>query len=185
MAIRKIPVAWQTGVGGAGVSVFYSPFGTDPTVELATFFNAIKAIFPTVVTWDIPASGDTLDEASGLITGAWIGGTAATIPATGGAVAYAGGTGLYCRWQTSGIVGGRRVRGRTFLVPIVSSLFDTQGTIAAATISTVNTAATILVGTGKLSIWHRPPPGTTSGSAHAIVGVTVPDKVTSLRTRRS
>jgi hypothetical protein len=178
-------VAWQTGVGGAGVSVFYSPFGSDPTVELGTFFTAIRTAFPNAVSWDIPATGDTVDEASGLITGAWIAGTAATVVGSGGAVGYAGGTGMYVRWQTSGIVGGRRVRGRTFLCPIVSSLFDVQGTPGAATVTMFQTAATTLVGSGKMVIWHRPPPGTTSGSAHAVVGATVPDKVTSLRTRRS
>jgi len=37
MPLRKVPVAWQTGVGGSGVSVFFSPFGSDATVELAAF----------------------------------------------------------------------------------------------------------------------------------------------------
>ena len=185
MPMVKTPVAWQTGIGGSGVSVFYCNFGSDITVELATFFNAVKANFPAVVTWDIPATGDVIDETNGEITGAWIGGTAATIVATG-AGAYVGGTGAYVRWQTAGIVGGRRVRGRTFLCPLITTSFDTQGTILAGALTSFQTAATTLAGSGKLRVWHRPSgPGATDGSQHAVVGATVPDKVTSLRTRRT
>lgn len=165
--------------------MFYSPFGVDPTVELGTFFNAIKAFFPNAVTWDIPGSGDVLDEATGLITGAWTAGTAASITATGGAVSYPAGTGGYIRWQTAGIVAGRRVRGRTFMCPFVIGGFDTTGTIAIATQSGIQAAASALVASGKLLIWHRPPPGGASGSSHAVIAATVPDKVASLRTRRT
>jgi hypothetical protein len=185
MAIRKIPVAWQTGAGGSGVSVFYSAFGVDPTVELGTFFNSIKASFPTSVTWDIPQSGDTIDEATGQITGAWTAGTPNSIAGTG-AVAYAAGTGIFVRWQTAGIVNGRRVRGRTFLCPTIVNVYEANGTIVAATLTTTITAANLLVGAGKLVIWHRPSAhGMADGSMHTIIGSSVPDKVTSLRTRRS
>lgn len=185
MASRKVPVVWSTGIGGAGVSIFYTPFGSDATVELGTFFNAIKAFFPNAVTWDIPASGDVIDETTGLITGAWTAGTAASITATGGAVSYPAGTGGYVRWQTAGIVDGRRVRGRTFMCPLVIGGFDTTGTIAVATQTGIQTAATTLVGSGKLLIWHRPPAGAATGSTHAVIAATVPDKVSSLRTRRT
>lgn len=185
MAMRRMQVGWQTGVGGSGVSVFYSPFGVDMTTDLATFFNALKAQFPTVVTWDIPGSGDVIDEVSGKITGAWTAGTAATITATG-AGNYAGGTGAYIKWQTAGIVNGHRVRGRTFLVPIVVTSYDAQGTIAAAAQTLYNTTATTLAATGKMLIWHRPTSSTSNdGSSHPVVAGSSPDKVTSLRTRRT
>jgi hypothetical protein len=184
LAIRRTSVAWQTGIGGAGVSNFYSAFGVDVTAELGTFFNAIKALFPTAVTWDIPSAGDVLDEVSGLLTGAWTGGTAATNNGTL-ATAYAGGTGVFVRWTTNGIVGGRRVRGRTFLVPLATASYDTNGTVATATLTPLNAACATLVGAGKLQIWHRPTsPTSNDGSAHIVTGGTVPDKVTSLRTRR-
>src|SRR6478736_793449 len=185
MPMRKVPVAWQTGPGGVGVSVFYTPFGTDATVDIGTFFNAIKAQFPTGISWDIPASGDVVDEATGLITGAWTAGTAATITGTAVGV-FAAGTGAYVKWQTAGIVGGRRVRGRTFLAPLITGAFDNIGTIATAPLSTFNSAASALAATGKLLIWHRPTDTPrTNGSQHAVVAATVPDKVTSLRTRRT
>jgi len=184
MSIRKVPVTWTTGPGGVGVSVFYSPFGTDATVEIGAFFNSIKAFFPAAVGWQVPNSGDVVDEVTGLITGAWTGGTVASIVGTG-AGAYAAGTGCYVRWQTAGIVAGRRVKGRTFLCPMIGNSYQSDGTILDATLATINAAATTLVGFGKTTIWHRPSPtGAANGSAHAVIGSTGPDKVTSLRSRR-
>jgi hypothetical protein len=185
MSIRKIPVAWQTGVGGSGVSVFYSPFGTDLTADLGTFFNAIKALFPGSVTWDIPSSGDVIQESDGIITGAWTAGTPASIVATG-AGNYVGGTGAFVKWQTAGVVGGRRVKGRTFMCPLLATCFDSTGTIASTSLTTLSVAAAALSGSGKMVIWHRPTTkAAANGSQHAVVGSSVPDKVTSLRTRRT
>jgi hypothetical protein len=90
------------------------------------------------------------------------------------------------RWQTAGIENFRRVKGRTFLCPLIVGAFDTAGTIFGTNQATLQAAATILAATGKLVIWHRPPTGThVGGSMHAVTGALVPDKVTSLRTRRT
>jgi hypothetical protein len=185
MPMRKVPVSWQTGVGGSGVSVFYTPFGTDATTDLFTFWNALRVYFPTAVTWSIPSSGDVVDETTGFITGAWTGGTAASVIGTV-AGNYVGGTGAFVRWQTAGIVAGRRVKGRTFLCPLSTGQFDGNGTILDAAVTAMNTNVATLAGTGKLVIWHRPTVhGDGTGSQHAVVSGQVADKVTSLRTRRS
>jgi hypothetical protein len=185
MPLRKYPVQWQTGAGGTGLSVFYTAFGVDVTTELGTWFNALRFFHPTAVSWSIPGSGDIIDETTGEITGAWTGGTAASITATG-AAAYAAGTGAFVRWGTAGIVAGRRVKGRTFLCPAINSSYESDGTILNSSVTTINTATTTLVGAGKLMIWHRPTgPGASDGSGHLVVSGQVADKVTSLRTRRS
>jgi hypothetical protein len=184
MALRRVPVTWTTGPGGIGVSVFYSPFGTDATVELGAFFNSIKAFFPPAVSWNVPSSGDVVDDVTGLITGAWTGGTTGSIVGTGSG-AYAAGTGCYVRWQTAGIVAGRRVKGRTFLAPMIGNSYQSDGTILDATLATINAAAVTLVGFGKTSIWHRPSAkGANDGVSFPVIGSTGPDKVTSLRSRR-
>jgi hypothetical protein len=184
MPLHRVPVVWQTGAGGTGLSVFYTNFGSDATTELGTFFNAIKANVPAACSWNIPSSGDVIDETTGFITGSWIGGVAASIAATG-AGAYAAGTGCYIRWQTSGIVAGRRVRGRTFICPILGGLYQGDGTIADATLAQINTAANTLVLAGKLRIWHRPTTrGSGDGAAFTVTAAQGPDKVTSLRSRR-
>jgi hypothetical protein len=183
--VRKIPVAWTTGIGGNGVSVFYTNDTVDVTPELGTFFNAIKGLFPSAVTWQIPSSGDILTIDSGKIEGGWVGGTAATIAGTG-ATAYVAGTGAFVRWGTSGVFDGRRVKGRTFLCPLLTGSFDAFGTLADANVTLMNTAASTLAATGKLLIYSRPTEDAPlSGHASTVTSAQVADRVTSLRTRRT
>lgn len=182
--IKRVFVQWNGLTALPGVSVFYSSAATDVTTDLGTFFNAIKTLFPSGLTWQVPGSGDTLDDASGALVGGWSG-TAASVTATGGAGAYAAGCGCYIQWATGAIVGKRRLRGRTFLAPLLASGYDSSGTIAASTISTTTTAIATLAGSSKLVIWHRPGKGLfTGGSSALVTGGNVPDQVTSLKSRR-
>lgn len=183
--IRRCEVIWN-GVGGLpGLSVFYAPAGVDPTGSLVTFFNAIKGDFPSPLTWTVTNGGDELDDATGTLSGGWVGTAGGAVVATG-ATAHAAGTGAYVVWNTADVVNGRRVKGRTFLAPLKFDDYDASGTIASASIATMLAAATILVTSGKTVIWHRPGSvGGGPGSSHVISNPTIPDKVTSLRTRRS
>lgn len=183
--MRRVPVSWTTGIGGTGLSVFYTLDPVDVTTELGTFFNAIKAVFPTVVTWQIPSSGDMLDAETGILSGGWSGGTAATIAATGGAGVYVAGTGAMVRWNTNSVLAGRRLRGRTFLCPLLSSAFDANGTLNDANVTTMQTAANTLVAAGKIRIWSRPQPPSRPGFTSPVLSGLVQDRVTSLRTRRT
>lgn len=184
MPLRRVAVAWTTGIGGVGVSNFYSLEATDITVSLATFFNAIKGLFPTAVTWNVPTTGDIIEITNGHITAAWTGGTGATIAGTV-AGSYVAGTGAFVRWSSSQIRGTRRMRGRTFLCPLATGSFDSAGTLVDANVTTMQNAAVALAGTGTLQIWGRPRGvGGSDGQAGLVTGAQVPDKVTSLRTRR-
>lgn len=183
--LRKIPVVWS-GIGALpGLSVFYAPFGTDAGANLNTFFIAIKALFPPGMTWTVPTSGDTITDSTGLITGAWTGGSGGITTANGSGV-YAAGTGAYVNWQTASIVGTRRLKGRTFLCPLTSGSYAASGTIVSTSQTTLQNAATTLAASGNLLIWHRPTtPGGSNGSSGTVVGALVPTQVTSLRSRRS
>jgi len=184
-SINRHVVSWTGTTALPGVSVHYSTGGTDATADLVTFFNAIKALFPTGLSWAVLNSGDVIDDTSGLVTSSWtgVGGGVVTATASG---AYAAGCGGYVNWQTNTIVGHRRLRGRTFMAPLQSTVgYDSSGTILSAALTTIGAAATALAGSGKMRIWHRPPVGTfTGGTSALIVSGTVPDQVTSLKTRR-
>jgi hypothetical protein len=185
LVMRRVPVAWTTGVGGTGVSIFYSGDTDDLTTNLATFFNALKGFVPNAVTWQIPAAGDKINDTDGTLAGAWAGGTAATIVGTGGTGSYVAGTGMYVRWLTGAVVGHHKLQGRTFITPLMAAQFDVGG-IADATVTAVQAAATTLAASNKLILWHRPSgPGASDGTNRLVIAAVVPDKVTSLRTRRS
>lgn len=185
MASRKYVCTWTTGVqGGAGISTFYSAFGTDVTPDLNTFWGAVKSVFSDEVSVTVPTNGDVIDESTGLLTGAWTGGTGSTNAGSSHG-AYAAGTGAFIKWNTGVVVGGHRVVGRTFIAPILAAGFDTNGTLAAGYVTIIQNAANTLAATGRLSIWHRPPViGSPGGSMAPIVSATVPDKTTSLASRR-
>lgn len=183
--LRRIPIDWTTGPGGTGVSVFYSLDPADPTGALGTFFNAIKGLFPTYVTWSIPSSGDTIESTTGVLTGSWSGGTSASITGTGSG-ASAAGTGFYVRWYTDTIRNGRKFLGRTFFCPIAVGGYASDGTLDASNQAAMQTAVNTLVGASALVVWGRPTtPGGSDGLFAEQTSGLVPDKVTSLRTRRT
>ena len=193
--IMRLRVPWGgSSVIGGGLSTFYYPSGSTTstiTAQVNTFFTAIKDQFPQGTSWSIPATGDLIDEATGELTGAWSGGTSAVITSTATATTYTAGAGARVRWDTSNIYGGRRVRGATYLIPLRGPGYDTDGTIAAATLTTLSNAAAALVSaTQPMLIWSRPKlndAGTAverPGQAFFATASTVPDKVSTLRSRR-
>lgn len=183
----RIPVVWDGLPGLPGVSVFYSTTAdaTAAVAALVAFFTAIKTGFPTGLSWQVPSSGDTFNDASGVLTGSWSGASGSTVLANGGATVYAAGTGGYIRWQSSSIINGRRVKGRTFLCPIIGSKYDSNGTIDNTIVAGWQTAANTLVAANALRVWHRPPAGGTSGQAVLVTAALAPDRTTSLKSRRS
>jgi hypothetical protein len=182
--IRRYRVLWG-GLGALpGYSLFYASSGGALASDLVTFFNAIKSVMPTGLQWDVPISGDTLDDATGTINGGWtdVGGGVVAATASG---AYAAGTGCYASWGTASIVGGRRLRGRTFICPIWGGSYDSSGTIATASLAVFSPAVSALATAGKMVVCHRPSPGApASGSSSLVTSGVVPDQVTSLRSRR-
>ena len=185
--LARVRVAWQGWPGSPGVSTFY--LGGTPTQAqidgIRAFFNSIVGSLPAGLTVTVPQSGDTIDDVSGLITNAWSVGTAPTNVTGTGAGNYAGNAGAVIHWLTSSVINRRRVRGRTFLVPLVSTSYDTSGSLSTTMISTLNSAGTALQAAlgPNFRVWHRPLNGISGGSA-VVNGFRVPDLAVSLRSRR-
>lgn len=182
--IKKVVVTWTGQTGLPGYSLFYCDSAVDVTTDLATFFTAVKGAFPSGTSWDIPNAGDELESTTGALVGSWSGGTAATVTSTAGALGYGAGVGAYVRWNTGIIINGRRLKGRTFLTGINASGYDTDGTISPSYRTTFVSAASALAASTKLKIWHRPPHGASSGGLGDVLSSTIPDRVTSLKSRR-
>ena len=191
--ICKIPVVWNGQQGLPGVSIFYCDAAVSTAVAaLVTFFNAIKTSFPNALSWVVPGAGDVIETDHGALAGTWTMSGSGTVTGTGGAVAYAAGTGARLKFLTNGIVHGRRVRGSVFLTGMSSSLYDTNGTIANGTIGAFQTAGGGLVSDGSFRVYRReykfdeahPDIPARLGSAYAYTACVGPDQVTSLRSRR-
>ena len=193
MTMYRINVAWQNWPGAPGVSTFFQdPAVAQPNPEaVQDFFDAIKGMLPTGLTLTVPSSGDLINEATGAITGNWSVTPAPALITCTGAGSYAGNAGMVVHWLTGGIVHDRRVRARTFIVPTISTQFESNGSPSSAALNTLSTAAAALVSStaNHLVAWSRPFDGAPNnparaGSKHAITSHRVPDLAISLRSRR-
>lgn len=172
-------------VGDSVTTLYFSGSGTGRPAAARAFFASFALALPAGLTITIPNGGDKIDDGTGNLAGSWSEGTAPA-PVTGGTAGeYAKGVGMQVRWRTDGIVGSRRVVGSTFIVPIVGSVFDTDGSLDNATVAANLTAANALISsTASLLVWSRPTPSRL-GTSNPVVGATAPDRVSWLRSRRS
>lgn len=183
--IARVPVTWTGLPGLPGVSVFYWDFAEAADLSaLNAFFTAVRGLFADALSWSIPGGGDTIDDSDGTLNGSWIATGGGTIIGNGGGGSYPAGVGTRVRWNTAGIVDGRRVRGSTFMVPLLGANYDISGTIGSTPLTTLRNAATALATNGGLRIWSRNDPGSTNGSSNLVITASVPDQVATLRSRR-
>lgn len=149
--------------------------------RIRTFFDAIKAYIPAGVVISFSDVAQEYNDA-GTLTGE----VSYTAPANVnclGSGSYSAASGAVVQWLTGLFVGGRRARGRTYLVPLVGTAFDTNGTLSSAFSSAATSAAgALLAGTPDLVVHGgKPPSGTWTAS---VTGAFVPDRGAMLRSRR-
>lgn len=181
-------IIWS-GVGGPGVSTFHfnGLIGDGETPQLLTdalqgFADALSGLLPNE--YQLFGSDEflILDDTDGALQAArpvvpWT----STGQATG---VYSRAAGAVINWNTGAVVGRRRLRGRTFWVPLVGSAFDANGVLLPSTISTIQNAAANLIeasaDTGApLGVWSP-----THGVTHTATSVSVPTVGAILRSRR-
>jgi len=184
--LARVRVEWSgTPVVGPGISTFYFDQGASGWVTaLSAFFTSARAFVPTGALMTVPSSGDLIEDATGELQGAWSEGATTPIAGNGNGF-WPMGVGARVQWDTAGIRNGRRVKGSTYIVPIVSSSFEGAGNLSAGTVSGLGNAANLLVSTmgSAMKIWSRPSPGL-PGASHAVIDGSCPDKVSWLRSRR-
>lgn len=185
MALNRVRCTFTGVTGLPGVATFHVGSGVTDMTPIRTFWNAIAGVFPNALIIGTPNSGDTINEATGQITGAWTGPVQTSVIGTGGVGSFSPTIGPMVRWITPQVVDGRRPIGKTFLVPSSTSIIATSGTFTSAIVTTIANAAVALVVAlaGELKTWHRP---NTKGPGVActITGASVTGKHMVLRSRR-
>ena len=182
--------------GQPGVSTMYFLDAIPPVAAVRAFWQALTPLMPATMSAQVVNSGDIIDDSTGDLVTTWVAAAQAVVSGTGTA-AYSAPSGASVQWLTSTILDSHRVRGRTFVVPIPSSQYDTDGTLVPAAVAVLESAAAGLVtaGTPTFIVWHRPltaaqaalrvPPGVAHPGGFAIVsGSRVADKAAILRSRR-
>lgn len=186
-SLSQIVVSWSgSGVVGAGASVFWCQPGDEGGVIAAarTFFNSCAALLPNTTQLSFPTSGNVIDELSGKVSGGWTAGAVSPLSFTGSST-WANGVGMRVKWNTIGVVNGRKVVGATFLVPLLLTSYEGAGNLFSGTITTVQGAAAAFVSaTPTIRIYSRKTP-LHAGISFPVLSATVPDKVSWLRSRRT
>lgn len=188
MQLNRLILTWNgPQVVGGGVTVlhFEGAEGAVPDVAaIKSAVTAMAAIIPQGVTITVPNSGDVIQDTDGTLVNVWTGSGGGSVAGTAPQQAAAG-VGACIGWITGGIVNGRRLRGRTFIVPITINAFDVDGTITSSSLTALGTFANAVMASGGLAVWHRPTTATsTDGTSYAVLSNRVRDKVAVLTSRR-
>lgn len=200
MAILRGKIRWT--IPGAGTAYSVLHFGTDDgfnpeqadvdavATKMNQFITTIKAVLPNVVQLQVVNELEEIDSNNGQMIALWTTPTLAAQAGTASAAAgWAAAAGGVISWSTGIVHRARRIRGRTFVVPMSNEVWDIDGTIKAVPMGTLNTAATALrdaAGIVRLGVYARPSaPGATDGRFAPVSGHRVPDMSAILRSRRS
>lgn len=207
--IGRVKLRWSGFIGGPGYSIFhFRDFGgTEPDASdmqiavdrVDAFAEAIKGLIPYQTALTVESECEVLEDTDGSLVNVLAVTPAATHNSTVSlGPVFAGPVGAVLNWKTDAVRNNRRVRGRTFLVPLSSGAYEINGTLAAATITTIQTAATALRDTSSLAdlcVWARPTPildvdGNPTGEYNPdgmtglVTSSNVPDMAAVLRSRR-
>lgn len=185
--LNRLRVAWTgpAGITPGVTTFFFSGTMTGKPAAVVTLFDSLKAIYPTGVSWSIPSAGDTLEDSTGTLTGGWAASGGSTVNATGVAE-HAAGVGMRAVLETGNVHLGRRVRGAIFKVPLIATAYDSTGTILNTTITASQSAWNTFLSavTPDWRVWSRPNQDG-AFAVSTVTAVSLPDKVATLRSRRT
>jgi hypothetical protein len=205
--VSTVTAIWNGFTGAPGYSKFrFAELAGASALNAAG--AAVRAFFQAdighlLTGWSIQVQGIVQhhDVATGNLMGEAV---MTTVPAaSNGAVAnttvWAGGTGYVVNWTTGAVINGKKVRGRTFMVPITSTAFSNDGTVISSLITTMQSAGQALIADAstELVVWSKlwdkkpgeapagVPPKQIGGALASVNGCLIPDRAAQLRTRRS
>ena len=193
MPILRVTAEWTGWSGAPGYNVFHFQnfdVGGEQAAQNASdavrnFYEGFKTLLPVSIGVRPLSTVELIDETNGRILDIY-----ATTPGATSQGSYTQGysavSGALVHWETAGIRNSRRVRGKTFLVPLGNALYEANGTIAPAQLTAIQTAATGLIDDANtaLVVYARPKKDGTPGEEHTVRSARVPDKAVVLRSRR-
>lgn len=196
--IARIKVNWTGIPSGPGYTNFYfRDFGVSGDIDQGivdgaitktdTFLNAWTSSINNTISFVVDSAVEILEDTTGALQRFMSGTPTATRVGTQTAN-YSAGVGACVSWSTNTVRNGRRIRGRTFMVPLGNNSYATDGTLDATKLAAFRAAAETFrsqTGAGDLGIWARPTgPGATDGVWVPVTASNITDKVAFLSSRR-
>jgi len=180
--------------GAPGFTTMYFEGASQEERDAATdhvtqFMTVAKTAFPTNWAYQIKPECRVLEDTTGALLD--IHTTSASnddqvLGLSAGTSFGPGPSGACMSWRTATTNWSRRVRGRTFFVPLAAAMYDANGTLNGGLITALNGAAVTLIAhtEGRFGIWSRPRAGAGGKFALATTGA-VKDQAAILRSRRT
>lgn len=195
--ILRLKINWTGFPGGPGYTNLHFRNTTPGTISQAVVDSAItatdiwleawKATFPSGTSVLIDPTADVLDETNGDLK-AFMSGTPTASRTGSTAATYSAPTGACVNWYTNAIRNGRRIRGRTFMIPLGGGAWDTAGSLENSKLTAWRTATGIFVNAGTDSdfgVWSRPSgPDANDGVFAPATSYTIQDRAAILTSRR-
>ena len=156
---------WTGFVGAPGYTNMFFEHSDPPSTGAQTaadnvraFWFSIRTELPDDVTITVDPVVKIINAETGDLTSIITVGTAPAAVTGFSTAIYAAPVGLGINWTTSTVHAARRIRGRTFVVPVTSGEFTTTGQPTSTALSNTQAAATTLrTATGPtFGIWSRP-----------------------------
>lgn len=192
MAIHQVTAVWTGFQGAPGYTNFHFMAGgglisdaQQSADRVLAAIDNLPSLLPADVTIRIQPEVREIDEATGEVTNFHniTPGGLAQGTGTGG---YSAASGAVVNWRTNDLRFGRRIRGRTFIVPLAGNSYDPDGTLQTAVITNLQAFADDLTGfdlDSEFVVWSRPRDGA-GGVAASVTNYNVPDMAAVLRSRR-
>lgn len=203
MDILRITARWTGFLGAPGYSNFHfttdagfwdggilgdsaQAAADDAAERVGGALTRLGSILPSGVKIVLETEADVLNSDTGETIGS-IEVDAYSATGSGTAGGYSAASGAVVNWRTNDFRFGRRIRGRSFIVPLAGSAYEADGTLTSSAITSLRGFGDQIVSGGsdpQFGVWSRPRNGT-GGVFATATSATVPDMAAVLRSRRN
>lgn len=195
--LARVTILWTGFIGAPGFTNLYFRNATPGIIDQAVVDNAVAKVdsfigslinrLPPSVTVATDATVEVIDDTNGELQ-SFMQATVLAPRNGSGTGNYSAAAGAVMNWYTSTVRNGRRIRGRSFMVPLAGSALASDGTLDSTQLTGLRAMADGLraaSGASRLVVWGRPTsPGATDGVSAEVTSSTVPDKTAVLTSRR-
>src|SRR4029453_16202486 len=149
--MMRVVTVWSGAAGMPGyTNMFFDGFieGAGSAASVAdrvrTFWDAIKVYIPSVITLTVQPSVAQINPGTGALQDDYPLTTAPVAVVGTGAGPYTAPAGACINWKTNTVIAGKKLRGKTYVVPLSGGSYDSAGTLLAGALTTLNAAAVTL-----------------------------------------
>lgn len=160
--LDKVQTVWS-GVAGTPYysTMYFADTGSatsaqDAVNAVQTFWSSIAANISNLLSWEVLGDVPIIDDSDGSLDGSWAVTNAIGAGTNAGQLLPRQANGIV-RWETGVVVGGRRLRGHTFVPGPTESLNDAPGVPVAGYAGALTINGNLLIGDAgnELRVWSR------------------------------